>query len=425
VLAIFAIQPGLVIALLSDPPDGAAKIDALIRHVAERLWALLRVSEEDAQAYNAHANLSPGMASRRAWPAGIASRSEDEQYATGLVEQFLCWHTEPCPDEQAFWRNFVVRLLDQRPVAVAAAEQVPITIKSGTIAALLTGEKGGLTYFRIGALDPKLADRETIGWAAVLLCFEHFPVIATALGDATGVLALQTRPQEAINNAAVRSRLVNGLVTPPAMSDLKTQTEEAHRLLRAEVTRCFGESGAVRHARRQARLIARVFIDMMSKDWSYGWDCNLETPDFGRGRPSAIFDNGGVWPLFAPNSAMLNTYVRAAAGARLKPAQCGILRPLQRALRSASEGHRAARPDLCRHCLRGRKSRTPHPPSGAARFRVAAHHHRDYRRHRSGRDHGDDAHGRALPFLGRAGTQDKRARTGPSAPRCMFAGERD
>jgi len=91
------------------------------------------------------------------------------------------------------------------------------------------------------------------------------------------------------------------------------------------------------------------------------------------------------------------------------------------------QGHRAW-PDVRRYRGSGRKSRTPCPPSRAARFRVAAHHHRHYRRHRSGRDHGDDAGGRASPFLGRAGTADKPPRTGPSAPECSVpspAGRRD
>src|SRR5580700_5528349 len=77
---------------------------------------------------------------------------------------------------------------------------------------------------------------------------------------------------------------------------------------------------------------------------------------------------------------------------------------------------RRAWPEFRRHCRPRRKSRTPHPPSRAARFRVAAHHHCDYRWHRTGRDHHDGAHGRAVPYLGRAGTDDKRARTGPSTP---------
>jgi len=63
----------------------------------------------------------------------------------------------------------------------------------------------------------------------------------------------------------------------------------------------------------------------------------------------------------------------------------------------------------------GRKSRTPHPLSRAARFRIAADHHRDYRRHRSGRDHRDDAHNWAFLFLDRAGTTDERPRA-PSTP---------
>ena len=312
---IFA-DPGLVVRLLSDPPDGLCRYDVVIRYVGERLWTLSRTTEARAAAYEAHCNQPPNTL-LSVWPAGIQTAPDDEVQATALLDEFLRWHVEKCSHERGLWRQGVTELLERRPIAMAAAEEIPLRVRDGFVETTFTSPTG-VMLFRSGSLDPGEPDCDSVGWAGVFLRLGRDPFIASALGDQAHILAIRVRTGQ--DEQAIQSMLTDRGFTPPALSTLMELVSEGHQRLRREFEDRLGPSHVEDHARGEAKRLADVFINMLSSDWMYGWETQpISTAR--RGRPAETFKNGGLWALFAPHAQMMELYVRASVGAKLSPSQ--------------------------------------------------------------------------------------------------------
>jgi hypothetical protein len=309
-------DPGLVVSLLEEPEGGKTCYEVFIQRFYNRMWEILRITSEDARRYTKYAN--SGLEKGGSWSQiheGLNFGAADGAAAGTLVDGLLSWMAKPSTDAgRVAWRNKIIELLGRRDVAFAAVEEIPINIVNGRVEVRFDGPDGAIAYQTMPALDATMPNRRFLGWAAVILKLNESPVTAIALGDDKQVIALQTRPDKAVEDPKIRSILTDPLSIPPFLGNVVSITIEAHQLLREFAERAIFHgrvSKTAEHARTAGSNLARVFIDMMSEDWRYLWDAPPD-PDFGRGRPVDLFESSGAWPLFAPLTSELNAYIRAS-----------------------------------------------------------------------------------------------------------------
>jgi len=310
-------DPGLVVALLQEPQDTRTSFEVFVQRIYDRVWEILRVTPANAREYTKYATKEPPR--RRSWTElhqGLNFSAADAVAAGELVDGLLTWIGKPSSDaDRVAWRGTVGRLLERRDIAVAAEEEIPVNVVNGRVEALFAAPDGGLAYQSMPALRPGMPSRQSVGWAAVLLRLGASPFSAIALGDDKQVIALETRPEGAIDDPAIHNLLTDPLFMPPVLRPLVSGTAKAHRYFMEfaarEIFRGAG-SDVERYARSAASDLAAVFIDMMSEDWQYLWGTPA-SPNFGRGRPVDLFKDDGAWPLFAPRASRLNAYIRASA----------------------------------------------------------------------------------------------------------------